>query len=93
MIDKFNQNINCLSSLTIAETHPWIWKITENNQIAQNSWTPNNQKNSQNLPRYFVEHASIIINKREIINPITRLEISFNALFITILGSSFRYRY
>ncbi len=72
MINKFNQNINCLSSFTFAETHPWIWKITENNQIAQNTWTPNKQKNSQNLPKYFVEHASIIINKREIINPTTK---------------------
>ena len=32
----------------------------------------NNTKNSQNLPKYFVEHASIIINKREVIEPHTK---------------------
>ena len=72
MINKFTKNNVCFSSFTVAETHPWIWKVTDIEGIAQNSWTPNKQKNSQDLPSYFVEHASIIINKREIINPMTK---------------------
>lgn len=72
MLRKFIDQDSCMSSFTVAETHPWIWKVFDNNEIAQNSWTPNKQKNSQNLPKYFVEHASIIINKREVIEPHTK---------------------
>lgn len=59
------------SSMSVAETHPWLWKVTKDNihnqkyTYASNSWHPFPQKNSQDLPNYFVEHASVIINSRD----------------------------
>lgn len=55
------------SAMTCAHTHPWIWKVRRGSRTAANTWHPNPQRNSQDLPEYLVEHASIIINRRNIV--------------------------
>lgn len=63
MLLCYIKNTSAVSSISCARTHPWLWKLTDDN--VQNTWHPNIQLNSQDLPLYLVEHSSIIINKRE----------------------------
>jgi CMP-N-acetylneuraminic acid synthetase len=65
ILSLFVDNCRLSSAMTSAATHPWIWKVNKLSRVAQNTWYPNPQKNSQDLPRYLIEHASIIVNKRE----------------------------
>lgn len=80
MLSKYFLNYNVKSAITITETHPWIWKIDE--KKITNSWEPNKQKNSQDLPKYFIEHASIIINSRNTIEKNKKWE--FPLMFYTL---------
>lgn len=61
LLDSDNQ---IEAAMTCAHTHPWIWKVSSGSRLAANSWYPYPQRNSQDLPEYLVEHASIIINRR-----------------------------
>lgn len=56
-----------MSAMTCVHTHPWIWKVRKGNEVAENSWHPNAQKNSQDLSLYMIEHASIIVNRRSVV--------------------------
>jgi len=56
-----------MSAMTCVNTHPWVWKVAKESKIAENSWHPNDQKNSQDLPDYLIEHASIIVNRRSVV--------------------------
>ena len=67
MLTHFNAHPNLASSFSAAVTHPWVWKFSSDTSVAQNSWFPYPQKNSQDLPLYLVEHASIILNRREVV--------------------------
>ena len=67
MIDLINKNTNCMSIMTAASSPQWIWKVKEEENIAEVSWYPNHPKISQDLPPYLAEHASIIINRREVV--------------------------
>jgi len=67
MLSHFIDNSDLSSSFTAAVTHPWVWKFSSDTSVAQNSWFPYPQKNSQDLPLYLVEHASIILNRRAVV--------------------------
>ena len=67
MIDLLHKNPGCMSIMTAAASPQWIWKVKEEENIAEVSWHPNNPKISQDLPPYLAEHASIIINRREVV--------------------------
>jgi CMP-N-acetylneuraminic acid synthetase len=67
MLNKFTCSGHISSAMTSAATHPWLWKIFDDGKTIQNTWFPHDQKNSQDLPTYLVEHASIIINKRAVV--------------------------
>ena len=68
MISGLISNKQIRSAMTVARTQPWIWKVDSKKNIAQNSWAPFSQKIGQDLPAYFTEHPSIIVNRREIIS-------------------------
>ncbi len=67
MIYLLNTNSTCKSIMTAAKSPQWIWKVKEEQDIAEVSWHPNLPKISQDLPPYLAEHASIIINRREVV--------------------------
>lgn len=67
MLGIMATNPALLSGITCAHTHPWIWKAESGTSSASNTWYPNSQKNSQDLPDYYVEHASILINRRSVV--------------------------
>ena len=67
MLNLIKINPNCKSVMTAASSPQWIWKIKEKDSLAEVSWYPNSPKISQDLPPYFAEHASIIINRREVV--------------------------
>ena len=67
MLEHFSSHPHLRSMLSVATTHPWIWKVSQSGDSIQNSWHPNPAQNSQALPYYYTEHASIIINKRDVV--------------------------
>ena len=67
MLKIMYQNSDIMSVMTAAASPQWIWKIKEQEKIAEVSWYPNRPKISQDLPPYLAEHASIIINRREVV--------------------------
>ena len=67
MLELIKNNSECQSIMTAAKSPQWIWKFKEEENIAEVSWLPNFPKISQDLPPYLAEHASIIINKREVV--------------------------
>ena len=67
MLEFFIANDSLSSVMSVASTHPWVWKVHNDYSTAQNSWYPFVQGNSQDLPHYFIEHASVLINRRSCI--------------------------
>jgi CMP-N-acetylneuraminic acid synthetase len=65
MLSLHHASSGVCSSISCARTHPWIWKVSS--EEAQNTWHPYTQLNSQDLPIYLVEHASMIINSRHVV--------------------------
>ena len=80
MLSEFSNYRDLPSAISCARTHPWLWKISRHG--VQNTWHPNSQSNSQDLPLYLVEHASIIINRRECV--VSGLKSDFTLMIYTL---------
>jgi CMP-N-acetylneuraminic acid synthetase len=63
MLDLYENN-HCQGAISVAPTHPWIWQLGPNGDSAVNSWYPNTQPRSQDMPAAFTEVLSIYISPK-----------------------------